>query len=264
MKFALVTPTYNRPENLARCLESLFSLNYQDWIVVIVNDGSTVDYSSIKHLLVDERINYLKLEQNKGVNNARNKALAKIKELDVDYVCFIDDDESFHTNALDIAKEHIDEKHLDWLVLQCFLNNNQTTYMSRSGEMDYIDDYLYGKNLKKDATHFIRKDLATAHIFSTFVRNGEEWVYFAALSRTTKMWAEQIPVKFNYHQEGGLFLGNMNKNSYIRPYLMKLYRPYRAVSLRPSNIKAISALLLQLIKLPFRLPQIGIKYLIKS
>ena len=37
---------------------------------------------------------------------------------------------------------------------------------------------LYGKNLKKDATHFIRADIASQAYFSRFVKNGEEWIYF--------------------------------------------------------------------------------------
>lgn len=263
MKFAFVIPTYNRPKNLANCLESLFSLEYKNWQAIIVNDGSSVDYSDVTALLDDKRISYFELDENKGVNFVRNKGLEKVKNLRVDYVCFIDDDESFVPDALNIAKTFLEERKIDWLVLQCFLNNDKVTFMSHEGEMDYIDDYLYGKNLKKDATHFIRKELATSQTFTSFARNGEEWTYFTALSRNTKMWVKKIPVKYNYHQDGGLFLGEMNKKSLIRTYLMKLYRPYRAFIFRPTNVKALTALLLQLVKLPLRLPQISYQFLAK-
>lgn len=263
MKFIFIIPTYNRPDNLSRCLDSLFSLHYKNWQAIIINDGSSTDYTSVESQLECDQIHYLKLDENKGVNFIRNKALFLATEIDGDYVCFIDDDEFFTPEALTIAKKILEEQTINWLVLQCFLNDQQKTHMSYEGEMDYINDYLYGKNLKKDATHFIQKELAVAQKFTLFIRNGEEWTYFAALSKQTKMWVKKIPVKYNYHQEGGLFLGTMNKKSNIRPYLMKLYRPFYALSIRPTNVKAFNALLLQLLKLPFRLPQIGYQILTK-
>ena len=262
--FTLIIPTFNRPEQLTRCLQSLLDQTYANWQAIVVNDGSSSSYEILERFWQDNRISYIHLENNLGVNNARNHALTKIKTKQNNYICFIDDDEHFIKSALEIAYNIINENYYKWLVLQCFLNNNKTTYMSKNGYLDYIDDYLYGKNLKKDATHFIRADIASQAYFSRFVKNGEEWIYFSEIARHTKFWASSIPVKYNIHQEGGLFLSNMHGKSLIKPYLMKWYRPYVAWTLRPYNLKALKALLIQTIKLPFRSLQILYRLILNS
>jgi glycosyltransferase involved in cell wall biosynthesis len=263
INFTLIIPTFNRPEQLIRCLQSLLDQTYASWQAIVVNDGSTANYETLDKFWQDSRINYIYLEANAGVNHARNHALSKINIKPNNYICFIDDDEYFISTALEIAHEILNKNFYQWLVLQCFLNDNKTTYMSKTGYLDYIDDYLYGKNLKKDATHFIGSGLARRANFSHFVKNGEEWVYFAKLARYTKFWATPIPVKYNIHQKNGLYLGNMHGKSLIKPYLMKWYRPYVALTLRPFNIKALTALLIQTVKLPFRSLQILYKLTLK-
>jgi glycosyltransferase involved in cell wall biosynthesis len=256
ISFTLIIPTFNRPEQLIRCLQSLLDQTYPVWQAIIINDGSSLDYTILDEFWQDSRFSYLSLEFNLGVNNARNTALSKIEKKLNNYICFIDDDEYFINSALEIAYKTLSKNCQQWLVFKCFLNNDKTTYMAKTGYLDYIDDYLYGKNLKKDATHFIRSDLASQGHFSHFVKNGEEWFYFIELAKHTKFWAENIPIKYNLHQTNGLFLGNMHGKSVIKPYLMKWYRPYVALRIRPYNLKALKALLLQTIKLPFRCIQI--------
>lgn len=264
INFTLIIPTFNRPEQLIRCLQSLLDQTYTVWQAIVVNDGSSLSYSVLDEFWQDNRINYIYLNDNLGVNHARNYALSKIERKENNYICFIDDDEYFIKSALDAAYKILNEHHYKWLVLQCFLNDNKTTYMSKTGYLDYINDYLYGKNLKKDATHFICADIATQASFSSFVKNGEEWIYFSAIAKHTKFWASPIPVKYNIHQESGLFLGNMHGRSIIKPYLMKWYRPYLAFTLRPLNLRALIALLIQTIKLPFRGLQILYKLILNN
>lgn len=269
MNFALVIPTFNRPDALRCCIQSLLALKSTSWFAVIVNDGSEADYSSIQPLLGDVRIHYITQPKNSGVNAARNVALAFLQSAQaskniptIDYLSFIDDDETFEPEALSIAQALLSETPHQWLVLQCFLNNDQKTLMKKTGRMDYIDDYLYGSSLKKDAAHFIKFPLALLARFSTLARNGEEWIYFTAIAKQSLLWAEATPVKHNYHQEGGLFLGVMHqKTAAWIPYAMKIYRPFLAVSLRPHNFRAWYALFIQILKLPLRLIQISLKSL---
>lgn len=263
LRFIVITPSYNRSQELKRCLDSLLAQTYKHWQVIVVNDGSSADYSSLEPYWQNAQVRYLAQTENRGVNQARNIALEQAPAEVTDYLCFVDDDEYLVPEAFAIAHAVLTKNPQAWLVLQCFLNHNNRTYMARSGPMDYIDDYLYGKSLKKDATHFIRADVAKLARFSNFVRNGEEWVYFATIAKHTACWAEPIPVKYNLHQPQGLFLGNMHGKSILKPYLMKWYRPYVAVKLRPHNAKAWQALILQTLKLPLRLPQMSYK-LIKN
>ncbi|MFT5750781.1 MAG: glycosyltransferase involved in cell wall biosynthesis [Flavobacteriales bacterium] len=72
LNYSFIIPVYNRPEEVAELLESLCLLDYQDFEVVIVEDGSTIPCTSVvdvyKHRL---RITYLS-KVNTGPGNSRN------------------------------------------------------------------------------------------------------------------------------------------------------------------------------------------------
>ncbi len=68
-RVSVVVCTYNAERTLAPCLDSLAKLNYPDYEVIVVNDGST-DSS----LAIAERYNYCRIisQPNKGLSVARN------------------------------------------------------------------------------------------------------------------------------------------------------------------------------------------------
>jgi GT2 family glycosyltransferase len=68
-RVSVVVCTYNAERTMAPCLESLSKLNYPDYEVIVVNDGST-DGS----LAIAERFGYCKIisQPNKGLSVARN------------------------------------------------------------------------------------------------------------------------------------------------------------------------------------------------
>ena len=49
MKFTIITPTYNRPDELARAVESVLGQTYQDFQMVIINDSPDYDYTSFEN-----------------------------------------------------------------------------------------------------------------------------------------------------------------------------------------------------------------------
>jgi glycosyltransferase involved in cell wall biosynthesis len=88
--FSVIIPTYNRPEQLAQCLDSLTRLDYprQDFEVIVVDDGSKTPLKSVV-----TRYNQLKLtliqQANAGPAAARNTGA---KCAHGKYLAFTDDD----------------------------------------------------------------------------------------------------------------------------------------------------------------------------
>ncbi len=90
-KYSLVIPTYNRPEQLRRCLDGVAALETQKdrFEVIVVDDGSRTPVDDV----VDEfRTNLnirLMRQENQGPATARNVGAAAANG---DYLVFIDDD----------------------------------------------------------------------------------------------------------------------------------------------------------------------------
>lgn len=95
----IIVPVYNVEKYLNECLDSIFNQKTQySFLVVAVNDGSCDNSQEI----LAEYGNYPNLkiinQENKGLSGARN---AGLKEIDAEYVMFVDSDDFLCDGALD-------------------------------------------------------------------------------------------------------------------------------------------------------------------
>lgn len=99
MKYSIIVPVYNVEDYLKKCLKSLINQNYDNYEIIIVNDGSTDDSQK----LIDEfqkkypeKIKSFK-KKNGGLSDARNFAL---KYVTGDYMIFCDSDDYLECELL--------------------------------------------------------------------------------------------------------------------------------------------------------------------
>lgn len=108
----IVIPTYNNEKEIFNCLESIFNQTFQDFKVILVNDGSTDN--TIK--VVEEFISQLSENQrdkikiinqeNRGSNIARNRG-AEVS--DTEYILFCDADVTLNNTYLSTTKETLEK-----------------------------------------------------------------------------------------------------------------------------------------------------------
>ena len=95
LKFGIVIALYNTEKYIIECLKSILEQNYPNLEIVIVDDGS-VD-SSIRLVEEFSRSNDVPIHiiesSHKGAAGARNIGISKIKDLNCDYVLFLDSDD---------------------------------------------------------------------------------------------------------------------------------------------------------------------------
>ena len=87
-RFSVVVCTYNGARTLRECLEGIMRLDYPDYEVIVVNDGSTDQSAEIAGEFENVR---LISTRNNGLSHARNLGL---KAATGQYVAYIDDDAS--------------------------------------------------------------------------------------------------------------------------------------------------------------------------
>ncbi len=108
MKFSIITPTYNRAHTIERAINSILGQSYQNFEMIIIDDGSTDNTSEIvEKYLGDPRIRYIGPNKNGGVNVARNIGLKNVSK-DSDWVTFLDSDDEFFPDALEEMKKTLE------------------------------------------------------------------------------------------------------------------------------------------------------------
>ena len=95
---SIIMPVYNCEKYISEAIESVLSQSYQNWELLIVDDGSTDHSPEIidRYAQKDVRIQSFH-NKNEGVSAARNFALSKISG---ELVTFIDSDDVYHPDRL--------------------------------------------------------------------------------------------------------------------------------------------------------------------
>ena len=96
-KVSVIVPTYNRADRLERALNSIVSQTYQDFELIVVDDGSTDKTSQLMKSF--PKAQYFYIKKNSGVSKARNVGLAFAKG---ELICFLDSDDLWKEKKIQI------------------------------------------------------------------------------------------------------------------------------------------------------------------
>ena len=112
-KISIIIPVYNSYKYLPQCVESVFSQSYEDFELILVDDGSTDGYTS--DLLDEIEASDLRVrvitQPNGGTSAARNTGLRNAKG---EFVTFLDNDDWWTSdNALENIVNIINEFNPD-------------------------------------------------------------------------------------------------------------------------------------------------------
>lgn len=98
IEISIIVPIYNAEKTLSQTLNSIRNQSYNNFEVLLIDDGSSDGSSKIcnRYVSLDNRFNYV-YQHNKGVSSARNKGL---KIANGKYVIFVDSDDTLPSKAL--------------------------------------------------------------------------------------------------------------------------------------------------------------------
>lgn len=113
-KISIILPVYNGEKYIKKAIESVLMQSLDDFELIIINDGSTDNTAEIINSFDDKRIILLN-QPNQGPGQARNNGL---KIACGEYVMFLDSDDWFCKDALDIAYSHSKSNSTDITIFQ--------------------------------------------------------------------------------------------------------------------------------------------------
>lgn len=166
MKFSVIIPLYNKEKYILNTLNSVFNQSYEDFEVIVVNDSSTDNSLNLVSTIKDKRLRVYTIP-NGGVSVARNFG---IKEANGEYIAFLDGDDIWKNNHLQV------------------ISNMINTY-ENCGLYFTSYDYLYASGIS-ESKNFLFED-TTLHVFDNYCE------MVMANNGYTPCWTGVVVVKKN-------------------------------------------------------------------
>lgn len=98
--FSVIIPLYNKEFSIKNTIQSVLNQTFQEFEIVVVNDGSTDNSIKVVEQFDDFRIRIIN-KQNGGVSSARNLG---IKHSNYQWILFLDADDQIYNNCLETYK----------------------------------------------------------------------------------------------------------------------------------------------------------------
>ena len=193
----IIIPNYNKANFLEECLNSVISQTYKNWKIYLVDDNSN-DHSQkiLKKFEKINNFNFYYLKENVGPANCRNMG---IKSSHSDYVAFLDSDDLWPTNKLEVQIKSMLE------------NNYSFTYTDYS--------FFYNDDMKKQKL----TNLPDIYNFKKFLMN-------SSMSTSSIIIKREILQKILFEEvmhEDYLFKCRVLKSNFNAYKIKKTYVFYR-------------------------------------
>ncbi|MEQ2527536.1 glycosyltransferase [Bacillaceae bacterium CLA-AA-H227] len=174
MKISVLMPTYNDAKYIQRSIKTVMDQTYENWELIIVNDGSTDETETTIRSINDERIKY-HYQENKGQLNALLNASSFF---DGDIVLlFHSDDElanvNVFTNIVETFNRNpiIDGVYADYIIID--KDGNQSGVITKPNMIDEDEIirkvfYHKGDNLIGD-TFIVKREIFEQFILPNYI-----------------------------------------------------------------------------------------------
>lgn len=137
--FTVIIPLYNKEPYIKRALETVLNQTYDNFEMIIIDDGSTDEGVRIVSSIQDTRIKVFS-QMNSGVSAARNRGALLAKN---QYLAFLDADDTWEPNFLQEISNLINEfPHAG-----IYATNNKFIYPSGKVMLESFSDLFNGNNI---------------------------------------------------------------------------------------------------------------------
>ncbi|MBX2998554.1 MAG: glycosyltransferase [Caldilineaceae bacterium] len=257
-KISVIIPAYNQDAYLGQAIESVLAQEFQEFEVIVVDDGSTDGTKEVAARYGDSRIRYI-YQQNKGLSGARNRGIVSAV---APYLLFLDADDYLLPNALSLHCETVrDQPDMALSVGGWVLTDEKRNRISGDhfppDSVDFVD--LLKKNpFPVHSVLVARQWLDRAGLFDETLRACEDWDLWLRIARSGGQIVTHRQVICEYRTHPGQMtkqvqrmrtamfavldktfaveripedLLNLKKKAYAAAYLKAAARAYHAMDL---------------------------------
>lgn len=222
-KVSIIIPTYNRAHLIGRAIQSVLNQTYQDFELIIVDDGSRDDTEKFVKCLEDERIVYIRHEENKGPSAARNTG---IKESKGEYIAFQDSDDEWFSEKLEKQIEvfHNSPPEVGVVYSGFFrIENDRKIYIPRGffilKEGKIHKELLKGNFIGTPAVLIKKQCFERRRYFDENLPAFEDWELWIEISKYYEFRYINEPLLYSYYTPSSV---NINQNNKFKALQMIL------------------------------------------
>jgi glycosyltransferase involved in cell wall biosynthesis len=267
MKVSTIIRTFNRAHIIGDALESALAQTYRDLEVIVVDDGSTDNTSSVVHGFRDKRVRLIRHGYNMGVAAAANTGVAAATG---EAIALLDSDDLWKPDKTERQVEFL-RRHpaVSAVFSDVEVVDGATVIPSTMGYMrsfpKLIDRRQKGQEfvltgrqmylclleeapIKTNALLVRREIFAAVGAFDVSARSGEDWEFFLRLSRAASFGYIDLPLavqrrspdsiydKFRLHDKLFLFNVSVQEKKGLRGDPEAIRAVNRGLSQHTSNL----------------------------
>lgn len=173
---SVVLPTWNREWCLSDAIRSVRGQTYQDWELIVIDDGSTDGTKDLMSFWCseDRRIKYFRREENKGIAFSRNEG---IQEATGDIIVVMDSDDLMIDKRLELIAQAFEKENCDVLYSDFYRGDQMGNAVSIIRAQDFSDELLDGRQEMGHLTMACTREIALRVPYQDDKRINDDWFW---------------------------------------------------------------------------------------
>ncbi len=176
-KVTVALPTYNHEKFIAECLHSVLNQTFQDFEIIITDDGSTDKTVDVVKTYSDPRIRLFCFDKNQGACIAFNNSISNAEG---DYVALLHSDDLFMPEKLE----------------------KQVSFLERNPEVGAV--FSHARIIDEKGNDFNDQQHIYYHVFRQKNRSRFEWLNFF-FYHSNVLCHPSVMVRREYYEKMGLY-----------------------------------------------------------
>lgn len=231
---SVVIPTYKREVPMVkRCIQSVLEQTYSKIEIIIVDDSpsSFVDRVNIENMILkinDDRIKYIKNEENRGACFTRNVG---IRNANGEFIAFLDDDDVWLSEKIEKQLACFNNKKIGLVYCPAYIvdSEEKTTNLFKgklySGNI--FHELMYENFIGSTSFVMIRKAaLLECGLFTLDLQSNQDWELYLRIAQIYEInYIDEALVKYYVHN-GERISGNPEKKINGINYMMNKHKEY--------------------------------------
>ena len=209
---SIIVPVYNSAERLPRCVESVRAQTYEDWELILIDDGSRDRSFELCEAYAAEDLRIRAFTQpNRGVSATRNRGLSLARGR---YLQFLDSDDSIDPEMLQKLHDAMEENKADMVICGCLERSAEgerpvVPEIRRTVELSALGSAYPGifanPLLNSPCTKLYKKDTIGTTAFPEELSMGEDLLFnLTVLRRCSRICFLDEALYLYEKQSGGL------------------------------------------------------------